>query len=127
MHTHQLWLTGLSDFQPGVKCKVSIDAADETSVLCMLAVIFRPHLTVSELGDVWFTPPLFSGCLPGIERARLIDDGEVVEATLRPEDLRLADEAAVINSLGGWQQAALLDGFTQPDTFPTERILSKRG
>jgi para-aminobenzoate synthetase/4-amino-4-deoxychorismate lyase len=59
-------------------------------------------------GADWFTPPLTSGCLPGIERARLVDAGELVERILRPEDLRAADELAVVNSLRGWRPATLL-------------------
>ena len=61
----------------------------------------------ARLGDTWFTPPLSSGCLPGIGRARLIDEGVLTEAVLRPEDLRRADELAVVNSLRGWQRATL--------------------
>jgi para-aminobenzoate synthetase/4-amino-4-deoxychorismate lyase len=64
-----------------------------------------------RVGKIWFTPPISSGCLPGIERARLISEGVLVEATLRPDDLRSADEVAVINSLRGWQEAELFDDF----------------
>jgi para-aminobenzoate synthetase/4-amino-4-deoxychorismate lyase len=58
-------------------------------------------------GERWFTPPLASGCLPGIERARLIREGVLTEAVVRPEDLSSADELAVLNSLRGWQRATL--------------------
>jgi para-aminobenzoate synthetase/4-amino-4-deoxychorismate lyase len=61
----------------------------------------------ARVGDTWFTPPLSSGCLPGIGRARLIGEGVLSEAVLRPEDLRGADELAVVNSLRGWQCATL--------------------
>jgi para-aminobenzoate synthetase / 4-amino-4-deoxychorismate lyase len=61
----------------------------------------------ARFGADWFTPPLASGCLPGIGRAQLIDAGALVERVLRPEDLRAADELAVVNSLRGWQPAAL--------------------
>ena len=46
-----------------------------------------------RMSDSWFTPPLSSGCLPGIKRARLIDEGVLVERVLRPEDLHRADES----------------------------------
>ncbi len=61
-----------------------------------------------RVGTVWRTPALAAGCLPGIERARLIEEGVLVEATLRPEDLRSADGLAVVNSLRGWQDAELM-------------------
>jgi para-aminobenzoate synthetase/4-amino-4-deoxychorismate lyase len=62
----------------------------------------------ARVGGAWITPPLSSGCLPGIGRAQLIDEGVLVEAVLRPEDLRGAEEVAVVNSLRGWQRATLL-------------------
>ncbi len=61
------------------------------------------------IGSVWLTPPVSAGCLPGIERARLIERGELTEATLRPEDLVAAEELAVVNSLRGWRKAVLVD------------------
>jgi para-aminobenzoate synthetase/4-amino-4-deoxychorismate lyase len=79
-------------------------------------------LLVNERGDVtesctanlaarldgrWWTPPLESGCLPGIERARLVARGVLRERVLRPADLRRADELALVNSLRGWRQATL--------------------
>lgn len=50
-------------------------------------------------GDRWLTPPLASGCLPGIVRNRALDLGLVVEAPLAPEDLPGASGALLINSL----------------------------
>jgi para-aminobenzoate synthetase / 4-amino-4-deoxychorismate lyase len=61
----------------------------------------------ARVGDTWFTPPLSSGCLPGISRAQLIEEHVLVEAVLRPEDLHRADELAVVNSLRGWQRAVM--------------------
>lgn len=63
----------------------------------------------ARFGEVWRTPPLSSGCLPGIERARLLDDGTLCEGVLRPSDLLGADELAVFNSLRGWERATLCD------------------
>ncbi len=61
-----------------------------------------------RIGSVWQTPPLAAGCLPGIERARLIERGVLVETTMRPEDIRSAERLAIVNSLRGWQDAELL-------------------
>jgi para-aminobenzoate synthetase / 4-amino-4-deoxychorismate lyase len=62
----------------------------------------------------WWTPPLASGCLPGVERGRLLDRGRLVERVLRPADLAAADAVAVLSSLRGWRTAvvALPDALT---------------
>lgn len=69
------------------------------------------EVTIANLavrcGSTWLTPPLSSGCLPGVERAKLLEDGALEEAVLRPEVLESADELAVFNSLRGWQRATL--------------------
>jgi para-aminobenzoate synthetase/4-amino-4-deoxychorismate lyase len=58
-----------------------------------------------ELNGRWWTPPLDSGCLPGIERAQLLDEGKLVEKVLRPVDLETAKALAVVNSVHGWRAA----------------------
>ena len=47
----------------------------------------------------WITPPLSSGCLPGVMRAQLLQRGLAREATLGA-DLQSGDQALLINSLG---------------------------
>ncbi|WP_347310380.1 aminotransferase class IV family protein [Defluviimonas sp. SAOS-178_SWC] len=44
----------------------------------------------ADLGDGLLTPPLSSGCLPGILRAELIASGRAREAVLKAEDLARA-------------------------------------
>lgn len=61
-----------------------------------------------RLGDHWFTPPLSSGCLPGVLRAEEIESGTMQEQTLTLNDLLSSDELALISSLRGWQQAVLI-------------------
>ena len=58
----------------------------------------------------WWTPPTTSGCLPGVERARLLDSGRLHERVLSVRDLHDAEQVAVVNSLRGWREARLLDG-----------------
>jgi para-aminobenzoate synthetase / 4-amino-4-deoxychorismate lyase len=58
---------------------------------------------------VWWTPPLASGCLPGVARARALERGEVIEHVIYPGDLATADEVAVLNSLRGWRRAVVAD------------------
>ena len=61
-----------------------------------------------RLGDRWWTPPVSSGCLPGVERGRLVAAGVLHERPLTPADLAAADELAVVSSLRGWRPAVLL-------------------
>jgi para-aminobenzoate synthetase/4-amino-4-deoxychorismate lyase len=62
-----------------------------------------------RLGGQWWTPPVGSGCLPGIEREQLIERGILRERTLWPEDLGRADALALVSSVRGWRGATLLD------------------
>jgi branched-subunit amino acid aminotransferase/4-amino-4-deoxychorismate lyase len=49
----------------------------------------------------WLTPPLTSGCLPGVMRGRALALGLIQEAPLVPEDLLAAEAALLLNSLDG--------------------------
>lgn len=51
-------------------------------------------------GRRWFTPPLSSGCLPGIMRQRALDLGIADEAQISPGDLQRSSGALLLNSLG---------------------------
>jgi para-aminobenzoate synthetase/4-amino-4-deoxychorismate lyase len=57
------------------------------------------------------TPPAACGLLPGTFRQSLLDDpaGGVVEAVLRPEDLRRADRLFLGNSVRGLMPARLIE------------------
>ena len=55
----------------------------------------------------WCTPPVTAGCLPGVERGRLLDEGRLVERNLTLEDVRGAEALAVVSSLRGWRGAVL--------------------
>ena len=48
----------------------------------------------------WTTPPLASGCLPGVMRGRALRLGRADEAPLEPSDLETCEGAVLINSLG---------------------------
>jgi para-aminobenzoate synthetase/4-amino-4-deoxychorismate lyase len=61
-----------------------------------------------QLDGRWWTPPLGSGCLPGVERARLVGAGVLRERALRPPDLHRAEALALVSSLRGWRRAALV-------------------
>ncbi len=63
-----------------------------------------------RFGDDWVTPPIESGCLPGVERERLLEAGEVREATVTLDQLAGADEIHVVNSVRLRRPAVLLGG-----------------
>jgi len=48
----------------------------------------------------WTTPPLASGCLPGVMRGRALRLGRACEGPLEPSDLKTCEGALLINSLG---------------------------
>lgn len=55
---------------------------------------------VIRRGDRLLTPPVSEGCLPGIARALILERHAVEERPLTLDDLALADEAVLTNSLG---------------------------
>ncbi|TYP89213.1 aminodeoxychorismate synthase component I [Blastococcus xanthinilyticus] len=63
-----------------------------------------------RLAGRWWTPPTTSGCLPGVERGRLLDAGRLRERVLTAADLHAAEEVAVVSSLRGWRTARLVRG-----------------
>jgi para-aminobenzoate synthetase/4-amino-4-deoxychorismate lyase len=77
----------------------------------------RATLAVRSHGR-WWTPPLSSGCLPGVERARLLDTGLLRERVLLPADLERAEDLAVVSSLRGWLPARLAGARTLVGSAP---------
>lgn len=61
-----------------------------------------------RMGERWYTPPVTSGCLAGVARRVALEAGRVHERPITIEDLRHADELAVMNALRGWQPAVLV-------------------
>jgi para-aminobenzoate synthetase/4-amino-4-deoxychorismate lyase len=72
----------------------------------------------------WWTPPTTSGCLPGVERGRLLDLGRLHERVLHVDDLAAAEELAVLSSLRGWRAATLVPGSQRPARERNERETS---
>ncbi len=71
-----------------------------------LTEVTRATLALKLDGE-WWTPPLESGCLPGVERARLLEAGRLRERVLHVADLERAEGLAVLSSLRGWRAAEL--------------------
>lgn len=65
-----------------------------------------------RLDGTWWTPPVASGCLPGVERGRLLGLGTVRERVLHVQDLVAAEGLAVLSSLWGWRRALLVGRST---------------
>ena len=65
------------------------------------------NLVISIDGNL-YTPPVRAGLLPGTLRAQLLEEGRVVERSIRREDLQAADEIFLINSVKGWRPAVLV-------------------
>jgi branched-chain amino acid aminotransferase len=69
----------------------------------------------TAVGDTVFTPPLSSGCLPGITRELLLDaiqvpGVEIVEKTLLPADLEVADEVFITSTTRDLLPVAEIEG-----------------
>lgn len=74
---------------------------------------------VMETDGRWVTPPLESGCLPGVERAHLLASGEIHEQVIYPADLDRASGVARVNSLRGWEPATLALSEQRPSLTRT--------
>ena len=61
-----------------------------------------------RLDGTWFTPPVATGCLPGVERGRLVHQGHLTERILHVADLRANEGLAVVSALRGWRGASLV-------------------
>lgn len=59
------------------------------------------NLFLERLDGTWWTPPLRSGCLPGVLRAALLREGRVRVARLTLTDLRQAKALCLGNALRG--------------------------
>ena len=61
----------------------------------------------ARLDGRWWTPPVDSGCLPGVLRTQLVAQGRLSERPLGVDELRTAEALAVVSSLRGWRPATL--------------------
>jgi len=62
-----------------------------------------------KLDGRWYTPPVSCGCLPGVQRAALLEDGQARERVLPVALLREAEAIRLSNALRGWFDVALRD------------------
>jgi len=55
------------------------------------------------------TPPVECGLLPGVFRGHLLARGEIVEESIKLDELRRASRIWVVNSVRKWREAELID------------------
>jgi para-aminobenzoate synthetase / 4-amino-4-deoxychorismate lyase len=61
---------------------------------CITNIFYR-------IGDVWYTPPLTDGLLPGIWRNQFMLETNATEKSITPEKLKTADQIIIGNSVSG--------------------------
>ncbi len=90
--------------------------ADHPHVDDVLLTNSDGHVTESTFANVavligsrWVTPPLESGCLPGVYRAELLEAKVLEIAPIPLATLRSATDVALINSVRGWRRAVVED------------------
>jgi para-aminobenzoate synthetase / 4-amino-4-deoxychorismate lyase len=78
----------------------------------------------AEFDGTWVTPPITDGALPGVARQSLLDHGRLEERSIPVEALFRATRLARVNSVRGWEEAALVDvaAPTHPVGQPRRRL-----
>jgi len=75
------------------------------------------NIVIGKNGEL-FTPPLFSGLLPGTLRAELVAGGELRERVILREELAGAEAIFLINSVRGRRRAVLIEPASGPGNRP---------
>ena len=68
---------------------------------------------VIRKADIWLTPALDCGLLPGVFRDKLIRDGIIRESRISITDVMKADNVFFINSVRGWRRVSMNGSFGQ--------------
>ncbi|MGD1053416.1 MAG: aminodeoxychorismate synthase component I [Candidatus Dormibacteria bacterium] len=83
----------------------------------VLLVNERGEVTESTIANLavlldgrWWTPPIAAGCLPGVERGRLLESGRLAERIVTLDEVRVAKGLALVSSLRGWRAATIAPG-----------------
>ncbi|CAB3822713.1 aminotransferase class IV family protein [Achromobacter anxifer] len=101
--TYRPWYTKTIEWLPSHPHIFDLLYLNERGELCEGS---RSNVYLRLDGD-WYTPPVDSGCLPGVQRAELLDTEQVEERVLTLADLHAADEIRLSNALRGWFPVAL--------------------
>lgn len=65
----------------------------------------RTNLYMQTADGRWLTPPVKTGALPGVQRAALLEAGQVIEASITREEFLRAGRWRISNALRGWRDA----------------------
>ena len=106
--------SGCSTRPPAASPTIAAGTGDRTCDDVIL-VNTRGEVTESTIANLavrlegrWVTPPLESGLLPGTYRTVLVRDGTLAERPVTIEELRAAQELALVSSVRGWRAAELV-------------------
>jgi para-aminobenzoate synthetase/4-amino-4-deoxychorismate lyase len=82
----------------------------------VLLVNERGRVTESTIANLavrldggWWTPPVGDGLLAGTYRAALLREGRLRERSVDVDEVRAAQEVALVSSVRGWRRAELVD------------------
>ncbi|OAE64318.1 aminobenzoate synthetase [Achromobacter insolitus] len=103
--TYRPWYTKTIEWLPSHPHIFDLLYLNERGELCEGS---RSNIYLRLDGD-WYTPPVDSGCLPGVQRAELLDTEQVEERVLTLADLHAAEEIRLSNALRGWFPVVLRD------------------
>lgn len=103
--THRPWYTKTIEWLPSHPQIFDMIFLNEKGELCEGS---RSNVYL-KLGNHWYTPPVSSGLLAGVQRAELLETQQVEERVLEVEDLRTADGIRLSNALRGWIDVTLHD------------------
>jgi para-aminobenzoate synthetase/4-amino-4-deoxychorismate lyase len=108
VRTSDIWLYHKTTRRTGYQTR----AARHREVDDVIMVNERGEVTESTVANLavrldgrWYTPPLESGCLPGVGRRLILDSGRLQERVIGLDDLTRAQEIALVSSLRGWRAA----------------------
>jgi 4-amino-4-deoxychorismate lyase len=101
--THRPWYDGITEWLAGHPDIFDALFCNERGELCEGS---RTNVYLL-MGGVWFTPPVDCGCLPGVQRAALLDAGRVQERILYEDDVQRASRIRLSNALRGWMDVEL--------------------
>lgn len=101
--THRPWYTKTIEWLPSHPHLFDLLYLNERGELCEGS---RSNVYL-RLGEHWYTPPVDCGCLPGVQRAELLETGQAKEKVLTLADLHAADGIRLSNALRGWIDVTL--------------------
>lgn len=88
---------------PGADDVVLVNEAGEVTETAIANLL-------AQIDGRWFTPPVSSGCLPGVAREALLQGGEVTERPITIDELLRAEAVERVNAVRGRERCELVRG-----------------